>query len=371
MALCVILLAGAGLLIRSSLNVYRAPLGVEPSNVLTMQIHLPEAKYRRDEDQVAFHEQLKARLESLPGVESAALSSALPTSGFGIARVSCQLEDSELLLPAIGEITISANYFRMMRTELRRGRAFSPGETDAVMVNEAFVREFFAGQNLIGKHLRAGSGWLTIVGIAGNIQQNYRRPAEREPLIYTLYDNGPQRAIFVAARTRVPPAGLAEAFRRELWKLDENLPAYEIRTLDASIAQNRMEVGAICVLLTIFAGIALVLALVGLYAVVAQAVSQRTQEIGIRIAMGASPRDILRLVLAQGLRPVALGLLLGLPAALGVGRVLRTALIGVSSNDLVTFTGVILTLAAACVLGCTIPARRAVRVDPVIALRCE
>jgi putative ABC transport system permease protein len=186
-----------------------------------------------------------------------------------------------------------------------------------------------------------------------------------------LYDAGPQRAMFLAARTRVPPAGLSKAFRRELWKLDENLPAFDIHTLDSSIAQNRMNVGAICVLLTIFAGIALVMAFVGLYAVVAHAVSQRTQEIGIRIAMGAAPRDILRMVFVQGLRPVALGLLVGLPAAVGVGRVLRMALVGVSTNDPATFTGVILTLIGACLLGCAIPARRAVRVDPVIALRCD
>ncbi len=371
MALCVILLAGAGLLIRSSINVYRAALGVDSSNVLTMQINLPEAKYRRDEDQVAFHEQLKARLEALPGVESVALASAMPTSEYGMRRVTCELEGSGLVIPGIGALTVSANYFRVMRTGLLRGRDFRARETDAVIVNEAFAQEFFPGTEVLGKRLRVGSAWLTIVGIAGNIQQDYRRPAERDPLVYTLYDADPQRAMFLAGRTRVPPAGLAEAFRRELAKLDENLPAFDIRTLETGIAQNRLNVGAICVLLTIFAGIALVMAFVGLYAVLAHAVSQRTQEIGIRMAMGAAPRDILRLVFVQGLKPIALGLLVGLPAALGVGRVLRMALVGVSSSDPVTFAGVVVTLAGACVLGCALPARRAVRVDPVIALRCE
>jgi len=371
MVLCVILLTGAGLLIRSSLHVYRQPIGVDPSNVLTMQIHLPEAKYRRDEEQVAFHEQLKAKLESMPGVESVALATAMPTLGFGVARVTGQLEGSELAIPAIGELTVSANFFRVMRTEVLQGRPFHARERDAVIVNEAFAREFFPGQDLIGKHLRIGPESLTIIGIAANIQQDYRRPAEREPLIYKLYEAAPQRAMFLAARTRVPPSGLAEPFRRELWKLDENLPAFDIHTLDASIAQNRMNVGAICVLLTIFAGIALVMALVGLYAVVAHAVSQRTQEIGLRVAMGAAPRDILRLVFKQGLWPVAIGLLVGLPAALGVGRVLRMALVGVSANDPVTFLGVTLTLAVACLLGCVIPARRAVGIDPIVALRCD
>jgi putative ABC transport system permease protein len=165
------------------------------------------------------------------------------------------------------------------------------------------------------------------------------------------------------------PSSLAEAFRRELRILDENLPAYDIRTLESRIAQNRLNVGAISVLLTILAGIALVMAFVGLYAVVAHMVSQRTQEIGIRMATGAAPRDILTLVFAQGLRPAALGLGVGLAAALGVTRVLRMALVGVSANDPATFTGVILVLGAACVLGCAIPARCAVLVDPVVALR--
>jgi predicted permease len=369
MALCTVLLAGAGLLIRSSLNVYRAPTGVDSSNVLTMQIDLPEGKYRRDEDQVAFHEQLKARLESLPGVEGVALASALPTWGYGMTRVSCELGGSRLVIPAVDGLAISANYFRVMRAELRRGREFQAREAGAVIVNEAFAAEFMRGADAVGKHLRIGSQWLTVIGIAPDIQQDFRRPAERGPLIYTLYDARPQRAMFAAARTLVPPSGLADAFRKELRSLDENLPAYDIRTLDSRIALNRLNVGSISVVLTIFAGIALVMAFVGLYAVVAHMVSQRTQEIGIRMAMGAAPRDILTLVFAQGLRPAALGLAVGLAAALGVTRVLRMTLVGVSANDPATFMGVILVLGAACVLGCAIPARRAARVNPVVALR--
>jgi putative ABC transport system permease protein len=372
MALCVILLTGAGLLIHSSLIVYRAPIGVDPSNVLTMQINLPEAKYPRAEDQLAFHDQLKTRLESLPGVDGVALTSTLPTMGFGIKRYSCQLEGSPLVIPGVNGLTISANYFQVMRAGLARGRTFQGRAADAVIVNEAFVNEFFAGEDLIGKHLRLDSRSLTVVGIAADIQQDFRHPAEREPLIYTSYQATGQRAqrgMYVAARTRVPPAGLAVAFRRELRNVDENLPAQDVRTLESGIAQTRLNVGAICVLLTIFAVIALVLAFVGLYAVVAHAVSQRTQEIGIRMAMGAAPRDILRLVLIQGLRPVALGLAVGLPVAVGSTRVLRMALVGVSSNDPATFIGVVVTLSVSCVLGCAIPARRAVGVDPVIALR--
>jgi putative ABC transport system permease protein len=370
MALCTVLLAGAGLLIRSSLNVYRAPIGVDTSNVLTMQIDLPQGKYRRDEEQVAFHEQLKARLESLAGVE-VALASALPTWGFGMTQFHCELEGSRVVIPEVNGLAISANYFRVMRAELRRGRGFQARETGGVIVNEALAAEFLGGADALGKHLKIGSQWLTVIGIAPDIQQDFRRPGERGPLIYIHYDARPQRAMFLAARTRVPPTGLAEAFRKELRSLDENLPAYDIRTLDSRIAQNRLNVGSISALLTIFAGIALVMAFVGLYAVTAHMVSQRTQEIGIRMTMGAAPRDILRLVFTQGLRPAALGLAVGLAAALGVTRVLRMTLVGVSSNDPATFAGVILVLGAACLLGCAIPARRAAKVDPMVALRCE
>jgi putative ABC transport system permease protein len=369
MALCVVLLAGAGLLIRSSLNVYRAPIGVDPSNMLTMQMDLPEGKYRRDEDQLAFYEQLKTRLESVAGVEGVTLASALPTWGFGMTRFSCELEGSRVAIPAVGGLAISANYFRVMRAELRRGRSFQAREAGAVIVNEALVSEYFAGGDPVGKHLRIGQQWFTVIGIAPTIQQDFRRPDARVPLIYTLYDASPQRSMFVAARTRVPPTGLAEAFRRELRSLDESLPAYDLRTLDSRIAKNRLDVGAITALLTVFAGIALVMAFVGLYAVVAHAVSQRTQEIGIRMAMGAAPHDILALVFVQGLWPAAIGLAVGSAAALAVTRVLRMTLVGVSASDPATFAGVILVLATACVLGCGIPARRAVRVDPVAALR--
>jgi ABC-type antimicrobial peptide transport system permease subunit len=175
--------------------------------------------------------------------------------------------------------------------------------------------------------------------------------------------------MFLVARTLVPPAGLAAAFRKEVQGLDENLPVYDVRTLESRIAQNRLNTGSFGILFTIFGAIALVLASVGLYAVTSHAVSQRTPEIGIRMVMGGTPRDILGLVLRQGLRPILIGLVVGLPLAFGLTRVLRMALVGVSPGDPVTFVGVILILTAAGVLGCAIPARRAVRIDPVSALR--
>jgi ABC-type antimicrobial peptide transport system permease subunit len=169
----------------------------------------------------------------------------------------------------------------------------------------------------------------------------------------------------------VPPANLAEAFRREVQSIDENLPVYELRTLENRIAESRLTVslfGAIC---SIFAGVATVLAAIGLYAVIAHAVSQRSQEIGLRMAIGASRRDVARLVLAQGIRPLAPGLAIGLLLALAATRLLRVALVGVSPSDPLTFVAIVLVLTAAALLGCLVPARRALRVDPVVALRCN
>ncbi len=370
MALCVVLLAGAGLLIRSSLNVYSASTGVNSSNVLTAHLNLPEAKYRRGEDQIAFHQELKARLEPLPGVESVAIASALPTWGYGMSTVSCEIEGQYIQNPIVRGLAIGADYFRVMQAPPVHGRVFMDAEKDAIVVNGIFAAKYFPGEDPLGKHVKIRETWRTITGVVPDIQQNIS--PDRVPLIYLPYAADPRREMFVAARTRVPPATLAEAFRRQAQSIDSNLPLYDIRTLENRISTTRLNVGALGLIFTpIFAGIALAMASVGLYAVSAHSVSQRTREIGVRMAMGGSAHSIFALVLAQAIWQIGLGLALGLPAAIGVTRVLRGALVGVSAFDPATFVGVIVTLLIAGSLGCAIPARRAVRVDPVVALRCE
>lgn len=377
MALCVILLAGAGLLIRSSIKLYSAPLGVNPSNVLTMHINLPEAKYPKASDEILFQDQLKKRLSSLPGVESVDVASGLPAStlpGFGY-----RLEDasSEAAYPPVGAIIAGGGYFHVMQVQPVRGRIFdSASDNASVVVNAAFAERSWPGQNAVGKRLRftgaaASEAWLTVVGVVPNIQQNMQRPLEFDPLIYVPYTALPLREMFLIARTYVPPATLTDPFRRQVQALDENLPIYDVRTLDDSISLRRLNVGAFGILFTIFAAIALMLASVGLYAVMAHSVNQRTQEIGLRMALGGAPADIRKLLFAQGIRPIAWGLLAGLPLAVGVSRVLRGTLVGVSPGDPITFAGVILVLILAGALGCIVPARRATRVDPLIALRGE
>jgi predicted permease len=368
MALCVTLLAGAGLLIHSSINVYESPIGVNPANVLTAEINLPVAKYRTAEQRIAFHRELKQRLEAIAGVESAAIASALPSWGRGIRTLNCELE-SNTTYAAIGSILVTRNYFQVMQTPPIHGRLFEDSDKDSIAINGILAARFWPGEDPLGKHVRIGETWRTVTAVVPDIQQNVG--LQREPLIYLPYTSDSRNAMFITARTQVPPATLSAAFRKEVENIDPNLPLFDVQTLETRVARTRMEIGGIGIVFTVFAVIALALGSVGLYAVSAHAVSQRTREIGIRVAMGGAPGNIAGLVFAQGLRQIAIGLVLGLPLAFGVTRVLRAQLVGVSPFDPATFGGVIVILAIAGALGCAIPGRRALRVDPVVALRCD
>jgi putative ABC transport system permease protein len=245
-----------------------------------------------------------------------------------------------------------------------------------VVVNESFAEQFWPGENPLGKRLRPASGgdpqpWLTVVGVVEDVQQGRLSTLERSPLVYLPYDADPQRSACVIARAAIPPANLSEAFRRAVHGMDQDLPAQDVISLENFIGQQRLNTTAFGKLFSVFAVVALALAWVGLYAVVSYAVSRRTQEIGIRMAMGGTRESIFALVVKQGMRQVAWGFAAGLPLALLVTRGLSRGLVGVSPSDPPTYAGVALALGLAGLLGCAIPARRAVRVDPQAALRHE
>ncbi len=381
MALCIILLAGAGLMIRSTVNLYGAPLGVNTADLLTVQVNLPEAKYPLPGDQVAFHRILKARLDSLAGVEGKAITSNLPLGRWVSFPYELEGKASEPdRSPQIGAIVTNPAYFPIMQVKPRRGRTFTDSDGVAgvpvVLVNESFARKYWPGENALGKHLRlvkkgAVQPWLTVVGVLTDILQNARRPLEHDPLIYLPYTEEPQREMFIVSRTHIPPRTLVQAFRRTVQNIDPNLAVYDARTLENRLAGSRLSVSLLGGMFSVFAGIALLLASLGLYAVIAHSISQRTQEIGVRMAIGGTRRDILRLVYAQGMRPLLVGIALGLPAAFAIAYVLRMLLVGVSPGDPLTFVLVVLVLVLAGVLGCAMPAWRAVHVDPIVALRYE
>jgi predicted permease len=381
MMLCVLLLGGAGLMIRSAVKLYSTPIGVKTSGVLTMRVNLPEAKYPSPGNWIAFHDQLSRKLASLPGVEFAGAASQLPLGSWTSFSVEFQGKTDELTRPSEGGgIIVSNNYFDVMQVQPRRGRLLqeSDGTVGApvVVVNETFAAKFWPREDALGKRLRlvdqgAAGPWLTVVGITPDILQNFRESLKHDPLLYLPFAEKPNRQMFLIARTQVPPATLTDAFRREVQSLDPNLAIYDGRTLDERIAESRLTVslfGAIC---TVFAIVATVLAAIGLYSVITQAVNRRTREIGLRMVLGASRREIVALVFRQGIRPLAVGLAIGLVLALATGRVLRSLLVGVNPSDPLTFAGVVMVLLATGVLGCFVPARRAIRVDPMVALRYE
>ncbi len=380
MALCIVLLAGAGLMIRSTVNLYAAPIGVNTANVLTMRVNLSEAKYPLASDQTAFHIALKSRLDSLPGIDASGSTSNLPFGG--ALSLTYELEGAPPepgRSPQIGGIIVSPGYFRVMQVKPRLGRTFTESDGIAgvpvVMVNETFARKFWPGENALGKHVRlvkdGSQPWLTVIGIAPDILQNFRNPLKHDPLIYLPYAQEPQREMFIVSKTRVLPNAVARPLRRAVHDIDPNLAVYDVRTLENRLETDRLSATLLGGMFSVFAAVALVLAAVGLYAVISHSISQRIQEIGVRMAIGGTRRDILRLVYSQGMRPLALGMALGLPAAIAVSHVLRMALIGVSPGDPITLFAAVLVLLLAGVAGCAIPARRAVRVDPIVALRYE
>ncbi len=382
MALAVMLLAGAGLFIRSFLNIYRASLGVNTSSVMTFRLNLPDAKYARPEDKIAFHDRLKSRLESSPGVESVAIATTMPTGGS--MNFSYELEaappDDPKRRPSLQAVVISPDFFRVWQVRGLEGRLFTENDNGSsqpvVLVNQDFAKKFWPEQPPVGKRLRLFEGndaqaWMTIVGVIPNIVQDDVTPNKVDPVIYIPFRQRPMGGVAVMARTRVPPGTLAMTFRKEVQAVDSNMPVFNLWTMEERLERNYWFHRVMSVLFGIFAVIALVLASVGLYAVIAHSVSQRTQEIGIRIAIGASTRDIVGLVFSQGMRQLLIGLMIGLAGAFALTRVLRTFLVQVSPADPATLASACAVLATAAILGCLIPALRAMRVDPVVALHHE
>jgi putative ABC transport system permease protein len=380
MATAVVLLVGTVLVVRTLVKSYQSPVGVNTANVLTMRVDLPEKKYPLPYNRISFYKRLQARLLALPGVETASVASNLPgQDGMDFAY---ELEGAGPVdtarRPAVRGLVVGAGYFHAMDVRPLVGREFNSADSVAgspvAIVNRSFAARFWPEGNPAGRRLRlvedgAAKAWLTVVGVVPDIWQNDMR-REFEPLIYLPFGQRPSAGMSVVARTRVSPATLGQAFRREVQALDDNLPVFALRTLDAEIKRHDSDAWAFGAMFGIFTAIAMLLAAVGLYAVVAHTVNRRTQEIGVRMALGASPRNIVASVFGQGMRQVALGLGVGLAAAFGLARVLRALLAGFQP-DWATFAIVALVLVAAGALACAIPARRATRVDPVVALRFE
>jgi putative ABC transport system permease protein len=379
-ALSLVLLIGAGLLVRSFMHVLNTDLGVKPAHVVTMHLSLPRDKAKEPAQRRQFFEQLLERFAALPGVTQSGAVHALPM-GSGSDGNSFQILGQPAFEkgkePHTEYRIATPGYFGAIGTDLRRGRLFNAQDNDqaarVVLVNEAFAGRFLPGGEIIGQHMTLGDAKdkpLAIVGVVANVM-NADLDDLAEPCVYLPFAQVPVGALSLVIRTTSAPEQLVPVVRRELAALDARLPLTDIKTMSEVIHERRSPKELMMWLLISFSLMSLLMAAVGTYAVMAYSVAQRTHELGVRIALGAHTTDILKLVLQRGLALAALGIASGLLGAFALTRALGQFLYGVSATDPWTFGGVALLLAAAALLACWIPARRATRVDPLVALRCE
>jgi predicted permease len=384
-ALAVVLVIGSGLLLRSMAALQAVDPGFDPENMLTFQLFLPQSSYAEPSDLIGFHDKLARGIEALPGVEGVVTMSGLPP----LRDVNANDTEFEGLTqtpdgPAHNVDyyqIVSGDYFGTMGIQIVDGRGFRPGDdasaTPVMVINETLARVFYPGENPIGRRMRPCCGdevpWFTIVGIAKDVKQG----GLSERTGTELYAHYPQVVTFgsrttnVAIRTDRNAMALADEVRRTVWREDPNLPLAELQTMEANVARSMNRPRFLTLLLSIFAGIALALAAVGTYGVLSYSVAERSKEIGIRMALGAEAPRVLGMVMRDGLGVAALGLLAGLAGALLTTRLMSSMLFGISDLDLTTFVAAPVVLAVVAVVASWLPAHRATRVDPIVALREE
>ncbi len=385
LALSVVLLVGAGLLVRSFAHLQRISPGFNASNVLTLELTMTGRKYNDAEVVIQTYRQLWERLSALPGVTAAGGITALPLSqmmAWGPITVEGRVgPEGEKFINA--DIRVAGgDYFRAMNIPLIQGRLFSP-ELDTrtsprvVLVDERMAEQLWPGQDPIGKRIRTGgfdvtpdTPWMTVVGVVGAIKQD-ALDADSRIAFYRFQGQTPSRAMNVVIRSAADAAGLASAVTAQIRSLDPDLPIYKMRTMGERVASSLAERRFSMLLLALFAVLALGLAAIGVYGVMSYLVSQGTRELGIRLALGAAPGDVLMLVVRQGMFVALAGMALGLAGSFVVTRYMRALLFGVDANDPGTFATIALTLTVVAFIACYVPGRRAARIDPIVSLRAE
>lgn len=388
-ALALMLLAGAGLLLRSFQRVLRVDPGFRPERVMTASISLSQAQYATPEQARKFHLVGLEKLRTIPGAVATGLSSDLPLNSRSkrIFSVDGYAEAPGAPLHLDAHSNVAGDYFQAMGIPLLRGRYFTPadeqGSNRVIIISQAIADEFFAGRDPIGGRIKWGSTrstdpWMTVVGVVGNVKQgsldDKTLPHTYTPVLQSMVPEwrfGTGRSMNIAVRTAGDPVSAATSMRSAIWSIDRQVPVTETRTMEQVISESTATRRFNATLVGFFAGAALLLAAVGLYGVMAYSVSQRTHEIGVRMTLGASRADVLRMVLGTGMKLVCVGVGAGLLAAAFATRLLTTFLFDVKASDPVTFAGVCLLLIGIALMASAVPAIRATKVDPVIALRAE
>lgn len=412
LALTLVLLVGAGLMVRSFLKLYTIDIGIKTENLLAIRLQLPSTKYPpppaptptaeatpsgapavrpAPDPRIVFYDRLLSKLETVAGVEAVSFTTSVPPLGGGRRGIEIEgrpTRKPEEKAPEAGTVTISPKFFDSVGVQLRRGRDFhgtdgTPGN-ETTIINEKLAATLFVNEDPIGRRVRfaqgqAGPGqppppvpvWRTIVGVSPTIRHSNPQDAEPPAVMYVPHRQNPPSGGQLLIRSRLDAGAIMNAVRTEVGAIDPDQPIFTAQTVQQMLAQQTWPYRVFGSLFAIFAVIALVMSAVGLYAVMAYSVTQRTTEIGVRMALGAEGRQVSWLILKRGLLQMGLGLVLGLAGAFGLSRVLGTLLVQVTPTDPATFTTITVILTAVAIAACLIPARRATRVDPLVALRSE
>jgi putative ABC transport system permease protein len=379
MAVALILMTGAGLLMQSFSRLMKVNPGFSSDHLMTFLVNLPPARYAQPEIQTQFYRQLTERVKSIPGVDSAGFTSYLPLSGairfvyFCPEGTVCQGVGKD---PLTAMRQVSTGYFDTVRTPLLQGRVFTERDTAStppvVVVNQTVADRYWPGQNPIGRHLANSRDMIQreVVGVVADVKFNALNVASSEEM-YLPLEQIPWPTTTLIVRSAANPEALVSAVRAKIAEIDPTLPISSIATMESVVATSVAQPRILSEFVGVFAGFALLLAAIGIYGVMGYSVAARTQEVGIRMSLGAEPRDILKLVVRQGMRLALIGVAIGVVASLALTRLISTLLFGVSASDPLAFALAAAALVATALVACYLPARRATRVDPMIVLRYE
>ena len=386
LALTVVLLCGAGLMLRSFMALYASEPGFDVDGLVRMRMQLPQSKYGTADARRQFFEQLQPQLDAIPGVQSAAIATSVPPLDDEEQRYEIEGRSyADETRPFVATVTIAAGYFDVLGVPMKRGRTFSdrdgsPG-AENVVISDAFATRHFAHEDPVGRRIRfiardsdptaSAEPWRTIVGVAAPMLQGSPEEAFRSPVVYVPLREAAPGTVSIVIRSGLPPATVMRAVRRVVQTIDVDQPVFTVETIADVMANERLLYRIFATLFAVLAGIGLLLSAVGVYGVMAYTVTQRTQEIGIRMAIGARRSDVLWLFLRRAILQIALGLLLGLPAALGLAGLARFRLVEIEPSDPVTMIAITCVLVTVAITACALPVRKATQVNPVVALRAD